>query len=97
MVDLDHVISGAFPVSSDDRKTEVMGGIQFKYGAAKAIKQVKTSGEWFIAWGLYTQVGAFAFPHHKSELDSYGAQTLSLFAATSPNNHSYILLLDKAI
>jgi hypothetical protein len=97
MVDLDHVISGAFAVSSDNRETKVVGGIQFKYGAAKAIKQVKTSGDWFIAWGLYTQAAVFAFPHRKSELDSYGVQTLSLFVATSPNNHSHILSLDKAI
>ena len=97
MVDLDHVISGSFTVSSDNRETEVVGGIQFKYGAAKPVKQVKTSGEWFIAWGIYTQAAAFAFPHRKSELDSYGTQILSLFAATSPNSHSHVLSLDKAI
>jgi hypothetical protein len=55
------------------------------------------SGEWFIAWGIYTQVAAFTFPHCKSELDSYGAQVLSLFAAMSPSSHSHILSLDKAI
>jgi hypothetical protein len=97
MVDLDHVISGSFAVSSDNRDVEVVGGIQFKFGAVKAIKQVRTSGDWFIAWGLYTQAAAFVFPHRKSELESYGAQVLSFFAATAPNNHSYIISLDKAI
>jgi len=51
MVNLDHVISGSFVVSSDDRDTEVVGTIQFKFGAARAVKQVKTSGDWLIAWG----------------------------------------------
>jgi hypothetical protein len=97
MVDLDHVISGSFAVSSDNRDTEVVGTIQFKFGAAKAVKQVKSSGEWFIAWGIYTQAVSFAFPHRKSELDAYGAQILSLFAATSPANHTSVLALDKAI
>ncbi|KIM72975.1 hypothetical protein PILCRDRAFT_15638 [Piloderma croceum F 1598] len=97
MVDLDRVISGSFAVSSDNRETEIVGGIQFKFGAAKPVKQVKTSGEWFIAWGIYTQAAVFTFPHCKSELDSYGAQILSLFAATTPSNHSHILVLDKAI
>ena len=97
MVDLDHVVSGAFAVSSDNREVEVVGGIQFKFGATKAVKQVKTSGEWFIAWGLYTQVATFAFPHRRSELEAYGTQILSLFAATAPDSHSHVISLDKAI
>ena len=97
MVDLDHVISGSFAVSSDNHDVEFVGGIQFKFGASKAVKQVETSGDWFIAWGLYTQAAMFVFPHRKSELESYGVQILSLFAATTLNNHSYIISLDKAI
>jgi len=97
MVDLDHVISGAFAVTSDNREVEVVGGIQFKFGASKAVKQVKTAGDWFIAWGIYTQAAAFAFPHRRSELESYGTQILSLFTATAPDSHSHIISLDKAI
>jgi hypothetical protein len=95
IVDLNHVISGAFAVSSNNRDVKVVSGIRFKFGASKPIKQVKTSGDWFIAWGLYTQAAAFAFPHRRAELDSYGVQILSLFAATAPKNHSHIILLDK--
>ena len=65
MVDLDHVISGAFAISSDNHKVEVVGGIQFKFGTSKAVKQVKTAEDWFIAWGLYMQAAAFAFPPQK--------------------------------
>jgi hypothetical protein len=73
MVDLNHVISGSFAVSSDNHNIEVVRGIQFKFGAVKAIKQVKTSDDWFIAWGLYTQVAVFILPHRRSELKSYRA------------------------
>jgi hypothetical protein len=97
MVDLDHIILGSFTVSSDNRDTEVIGTIQFKFSVTRAVKQVKTSGNWFIAWGLYMQVASFAFPHRKSELKPYGLQILSLFAATSINNHAHVITLDKAI
>jgi hypothetical protein len=97
MVDLDHIISGSFAVSSDNRDTEVVGTIQFKFGAAKAVKQVKTSGDWFIAWGCYMQAALFAFPHQKSELQTYRSQILSLFATTSLDNHASVIVLDKAI
>ena len=40
MVNLDHVISGSFAISNDNRKVEVVGGIQFKFGTAKASKHV---------------------------------------------------------
>jgi hypothetical protein len=73
MVDLDHVISGSFAVSSDNRDVEV------------------------IAWGSYTQAVMFAFLHRKSELDAYGARTLSMFVATAPEHHSRILSLNKAV
>ena len=41
----------------------------------------------------------FLFPHRKSKLDLYDAETLSLFVATlsSPNSHSHTHSLDKAI
>jgi hypothetical protein len=97
MVDLDHVISGAFVVSSDNCEVEVVGGIQFKFGTSKAVKQVKTTGDWFIAWGLYTQAAAFTFPHRRSEFESYGTQILSLFAPMALDSHSHIISLDKAI
>ena len=97
MVDLDHVISGSFAVSSDNREIEVVGGIQFKFGAAKASKHVKTSGDWFIAWNMYSKAVSFAFPHRLGELSMYSQQILGLFSATAPGCHSNIINFDKAI
>jgi hypothetical protein len=97
MVDLDHVISGSFAVSSDNREVEVIGGIQFKFGAARASKHVKSSGDWFIAWNLYSKAVSFAFPHRLNELSLYSQQILGLFAATTPGSHTNVINLDKAI
>jgi hypothetical protein len=40
MVDLDHVISGSFAVNSDNREVELLEKMEFKFGVAKAVKQV---------------------------------------------------------
>ena len=97
MVDLDHVLSGTFAVLNDNRDVEVVGGIQFKFGATRAAKQVKTSGDWFIAWNMYSKAVTFAFPHRQNELQHYSQSILGLFAATSVEHHSNILLFDKAV
>jgi hypothetical protein len=78
MVDLDHVISGSFAVSNDNWDVEVVGGIQFKFGAARASKHVKTSGDWFIVWDMYAKAVMFAFPHRQHELQVYGQHILGL-------------------
>jgi hypothetical protein len=97
MVDLDHVISGSFAVSNDNREVERLGGMEVKFGITKPVKQVRTSGEWFIAWGSYTKAAVYVFPHRKEEFDSYGTRILSLFSATSSGSHSAIINLDKSI
>ena len=97
MVDLDHVISGSFAVANDNREIESLGGMEVKFGVAKPVKQVKTSGDWFIAWENYSRAAVYVFPHRKEEFDSYGTRILSLFAATSPNSHTSVINLDKGI
>ena len=97
MVDLDHVLSGTFTVLNNNCDVEVIGGIQFKFGTARATKQVRSSGDWFIAWNMYSKVVAFAFPYRQNELQCYGQSILGLFAATSVGHHSNILFFDKAV
>ena len=97
MVDLDHVLSGTFAISNDNCDVEVIGGIQFKFGAARAAKQVKTSGDWFIAWNMYLKAVTFTFPHRQNELQYYSQLILGLFATTSIEHYSNILLFDKAV
>ena len=97
MVDLDHVLSGGFAVASDNRDVETVGGIQFKFGAARPVKHVKNAGDWFVAWGMYSKAVAFAFPHRFTELALYSQHVLGLFSATSVEHQANILMLDKAI
>lgn len=97
MVDLDHVISGSFAITNDNREVELLGGMEFKFSVAKPIKQVKTSGDWFITWGIYSRAITFVFLHRAEEISSYTTKTLSLFTATSPHSHSAIINLDKGI
>ena len=97
MVDLDHVISGSFAVTNDNREVESVGGMELKFGVSKPVKQVKTSGDWFIAWGIYARAATYVFPHRKEEFDTYGTRTLSLFAATASLSHSSVINLDKGI
>ena len=97
MVDLDHVISGSFAVTNDNHEVESLAGLEVKFGITKPIKQVKTSGDWFIAWGIYSKAAVYVFPHRKEEFDDYGTRMLSLFAATATSSHSSIINLDKGI
>jgi hypothetical protein len=97
MVDLDHVISGSFAVANDNREVERLGGMEVKFGITKPVKQVKTSGDWFIAWGNYSKAAVYVFPHRREEFDCYGTRILSLFSATSPSSHTSVINLDKGI
>ena len=72
MVNLDHVISRSFAVANDNREIESLRGMEVKFGIAKPIKQVKTSRDWFIAWGIYFKAAVYMFPHWKEEFDDYG-------------------------
>ena len=80
-----------------NREIESVGGMELKFRVAKPGKQVKMSGDWFIAWGIYSRAATYIFPHRKEELNEYGTQTLSLFAATTSLPHSSIINLDKGI
>ena len=72
MVDLDHVISRSFAVTNDNRETESLRGMEVKFRITKPIKQVKTSGDWFIAWGIYSKAAVYVFPDRKEEFNDYG-------------------------
>ena len=97
MVNLDHVISGSFDVTHDNREVKSLGGMEVKFGVVKPVKQVKTSGDWFITWGIYSKAAVYIFPHWKDEFDTYANRILSLFAATTPFSHTAVINLNKGI
>jgi len=65
MVDLDNVISGNFAFMNDNCKVKELEGMEVKFGVSKPIKQVKTSGDWFIGWGSVATVNDRCFGNLK--------------------------------
>ena len=46
--------------------------MEVQFTVAKAMKQVKMWGDWFIVWGIYTKAAVYVFPHQKEEFNTYG-------------------------
>jgi len=72
-----HVISWSFAVSNNNREVERLGGMEVKFRIMKPVKQVRTMGDWFIAWRSYTKAAVYVFPHRKEEFDTYRTCILS--------------------
>ena len=90
-------ILGMHTISNNNREIKVIGGIQFKYGAAEAAKKVKNAGDWLQAFCVYMKAVAFVFPHRKEELEDYTEQVASLFTVVTEANHPIIINYDKAV
>jgi hypothetical protein len=71
--------------------------MKVKFRVAKPIKHIKTSGNWFIAWGSYTKAAYCVFPHCQEEFDTFGRRILSLFSTTAPTSHSAVINLNTSI
>ena len=95
-VNLDHIISGSFAITSDNHEIELLGRMEVKFGITKPIKHVKMSSDWFITWGSYMNAACYVFSHHREEIKSY-RKILSLFSVTAPMSHTAIINLDKSI
>jgi hypothetical protein len=89
MVDLDHVISGSFAIANNNREV--------KFDVAKPVKTIKTSVDWFIAWGKYSVAACYVVLHWQEEFLTYRSRILSLFSATAPASHAALINLDKSI
>jgi len=79
-------ISGSSPSPMTTERIKLLGGWKVKFGVTKPVKQVKTSGDWFIAWGT-TRESGIRIPPPEEEFDSYGTRIYPYSPATSPNSH----------
>jgi hypothetical protein len=61
-VNLDHVISGLCSLSNEERTSEKIGTVQISLGPAAAVVQVRTHGEWVIAWEKPSELQHSFFP-----------------------------------
>jgi len=62
-VDFDHVLSGLFSVSQDNKKTEQIGELEIAVGPSAPAKVVRTHGDWITAWDLTIEATIYIFPH----------------------------------
>jgi hypothetical protein len=96
-VDLDHVFSGQYSVTHNDKRTEKMGEVEVIIGSSIPARTVKTHGDWVIAWDQTVEATVFVFPHRAGELQAYGKHIRQLFASFPANLHSRVILYDKAV
>lgn len=96
-VNLDAVLSGFFSTTTNDERSESLGGgIELRFGTLAPTKTVSDAGTWTIAFGRLCAATLFIFPHRAKELTEYREYLIALFAATSPIFHDRIISFDKA-
>jgi len=97
-VDFDHVLSGMYSISHDDKEAQPIGrGLEIIRGSAKPAKSVRTHGEWIMAFNAYVEATLFIFPHREHELRAYGNHIMRYFASTPSDLHDRIINYDKAV
>jgi len=96
-IDLDHVLSGLFSVSQDDKKTEHIGELEIAVGPSVPAKVVRTHGEWNLAWDPTVEATIYALPHRESELKRYGKYIQQLFSALPADAHHRVISFDRAV
>jgi hypothetical protein len=96
-VDLDHVLSGLFSISQEQKYKEKVGQLEIAVGSSAPAKSVKTHGEWVTAWDPTVEATTYAFPHRELELKKYGKYILQFFAALPSEHHHRVISFDRAV
>ncbi|KAI9063201.1 hypothetical protein FKP32DRAFT_1572511 [Trametes sanguinea] len=96
-VDLDHVFAGQYTSAIDDKISEKIGDLELRYKPPVPAKRIRSFGDWVFAWGRATSAIAFAFPHRRAELVSYGEHIIALFGALAEPLHGRVLDYDRAV
>ena len=97
-VNLDHVLSGMYSISHDERRTEKLAdGLDFIFGGVKSSKTVQSHGQWVTAWSATVDATKIVFPHRERELREYGNHISSLFTSFAENMHDRVIKYDRAL
>lgn len=97
-IDLDHVLSGMYGISHDDRRTEKLtDGLDFIFGGVKPSKTVQSHGQWVTAWSAAVEATKVVFPHREGELREYGSHISSLFTSFAESMHDRVIKYDRAL
>ncbi|KAJ4486777.1 hypothetical protein C8J55DRAFT_424764, partial [Lentinula edodes] len=93
----DHIFSSMHATTLDERQTQKVGEVEFKFGPPVAGKQVSNSGDWQIVFAKYSKALIFIFPHRVEELERYSEHIIRLFGALPEVDHYKVINYDKAI
>ncbi|KAL7279056.1 hypothetical protein ACG7TL_006891 [Trametes sanguinea] len=96
-IDLDHVFSGQYVTATDDKISERIGELELRYRPPVPAKKIHSFGDWVYAWNKASVAIAFAFPHRRSELATYGDHIIALFGALAEPLHTRVLEYDRAV
>ncbi|KAG2114600.1 uncharacterized protein F5147DRAFT_570026 [Suillus discolor] len=81
-----------------DKQTEVLGGMEIKYGVLEAAsKKIATDSDWYAAWNKSADAVKFAFPHREAELNGYFAFISKYFSQANPSAHGRVIRFNKAV
>ncbi|KAE9385631.1 hypothetical protein BT96DRAFT_1006870 [Gymnopus androsaceus JB14] len=67
----DHIFLSMHATTLDERQTQKVGEVEFKFGPPVAGKTVHNSGDWQIVFAKYSKALTFVFPHRAKELEKY--------------------------
>jgi hypothetical protein len=97
-LDLDHVFSNLYTVSHSTNDVIELGkNIELLHGSLVPAKNVRTHGDWVIAWDCLVDATLFVFKHGRQELQSYGKHIQHYFASLSSQLHSRVINYDRAV
>ncbi|KAF7340206.1 hypothetical protein MVEN_01939200 [Mycena venus] len=96
-INLDAVLSGLFSTTTDDERSEILGGgLELRFGTIAPTKTVSDAGTWTIAYDRARTATLYVFPHRAKELDDYRDFIIGMFAATHSSFHGRVIEFDKA-
>ncbi|KAE9406494.1 hypothetical protein BT96DRAFT_1051149 [Gymnopus androsaceus JB14] len=94
---LDHIFASMHATTLDERQTQKVGEVEFKFGPPVAGKKVSNSGDWQIVFAKYKKALTFVFPHRVDELERYSEHIIRLFGALPKADQHRVIDYDKAI
>lgn len=77
--DLDAIFTGYHAINGDARGTEKLGDFEVVSQSSKPSRRVTTHSDWILAFELYREAVAHAYPHRKQELSVYQRYVSRLF------------------
>ncbi|KAJ3887040.1 hypothetical protein GG344DRAFT_81130 [Lentinula edodes] len=93
----DHIFSSMHATTLDERQTQKVGEVKFKFGPPVPGKRINNSGDWQIVFAKYSKALTFVFPHRADELEKYSEHIIRLFGALPELDHDKVINYDKAI